>query len=149
MFKKNETGPSGETLTDEGEAGCFFHPRKKAHIPCSACGRFICALCDMEIKGQHLCPLCLESGQKKKTIRDIEKSRVLYDSIALSLSFWPLLFFFITVITAPVAIYLVIRYWNAPSSIVGRTKFRFIAAFIIAAIQILGWLIFLYHTLVS
>src|SRR4029453_12242931 len=31
-------------LTDE-EASCFFHPEKKAVVPCQACGRFLCLLC--------------------------------------------------------------------------------------------------------
>src|SRR5438046_1925263 len=51
-------GQHGETILVEGEASCFYHPRKRAVIPCSACGRFLCALCDVELNNEHLCPVC-------------------------------------------------------------------------------------------
>ena len=72
-------------------------------------------------------------------MRNLENRRVLYDSITLWLSIIPMLFVYITVITAPLAIFMVFRYWKAPSSIIARTKWRFIAAFIISGLQIAGW----------
>lgn len=36
-------------------------------------------------------------------------------------------------------IYVVIRYWKAPQSIVRRTKIRFIIAILIALLEIGGW----------
>ena len=51
-----------ERILDPGQAACFYHPHKTAHVPCDACGRFICALCDVELHGQHLCPPCIETG---------------------------------------------------------------------------------------
>jgi hypothetical protein len=129
------------------EAACFYHPEKPAVAPCDHCGRFLCALCDLELKGQHLCPACVESGQKKGTFHHLEKERVLYDDIALRVAVYPIVtvfFWFFTIITAPVALFLSIRYWNKPSSLLPRTKIRFLAAIIIAMAQIglWGWLVF-------
>ena len=45
-------------------------------------------------------------------------------------------------ITAPIAIFLTMRYWRAPSSLIPRTKVRFILAFCIAGCQIAGWVMF-------
>jgi hypothetical protein len=65
--------------------------------------------------------------------------RPLYDSMALSLSVLPMLIFPFTIITAPIAIYIAIRYWKRPGSILPRTRFRFVLAILIALAQIVGW----------
>ena len=65
--------------------------------------------------------------------------RTLYDAIALSLAILPLLIFYFTIVTAPIALYLAIRYWNAPLSIVHRTKLRLVLAALLATAQIVGW----------
>ena len=132
----------GEKLVTDTEAGCFFHPRKKAVVSCDGCGRFLCALCDVEIGGRHLCPLCLETGKKKKKMKNLETHRELYDNISLSLAVIPgitLIFWFLTIITAPMSIYIAIRHWNSPTSILPRTKVRFIIAIIFSLLQIGGW----------
>ena len=139
FFRNVATGRSGETILTEGESSCFYHPQKKAVLPCEGCGRFLCALCDCELNGQHFCPVCLEVGRKKGKIKSLENERVLYDSIALSLAILPLLFAYFTILTAPIALYVAIRYWNAPRSIVHRTKSRLVLAMTFAALELLGW----------
>ena len=139
IFRPVAPGASGEAVMVEGESTCFYHPSKKAVRPCDACGRFICALCDCELQGEHYCPVCLELGRKKGKIRNLENHRTLYDSIALSLAIFPLLIFYFTIITAPMVWYIAIRYWNAPSSIIHRTKIRYVIAIILATLQIVGW----------
>ena len=124
------------------EAGCFYHPGKKAVTPCSACGRFVCALCDVALNGRHLCPACFEKGKSKRKIKSLENHRTCYDTIALMVATVPLLFYFITLITAPLAIYLTVRHWNTPSGIIPRTRIRFILAFFMAGLQIAGWILF-------
>ena len=82
----------------------------------------------------------LPGGRETKgKIKSLENHRTLYDSIALSLAIYPLLIFYFTIITAPMTLYVAIRYWNAPRSIVHRTKIRYIFAIIIATLQIVGW----------
>jgi hypothetical protein len=39
------------------------------------------------------------------------------------------------------ALYVAIRYWKAPRSIVHRTRVRFILAIIFASLQIGGWVV--------
>lgn len=137
-------GESGETLLIDDESSCFYHANKKAIIPCDACGRFLCALCHVDMEGKNLCPSCLEAGQKKNKIKNLQMHRTLYDSIALSLSILSMLVWFITFLTAPIVIFMVFRYWNSPGSIVPRTKIRFIAAFFVAGLQITGWVFLIY-----
>ncbi len=134
------TGSATELIVGEDEASCFYHPASKAIVPCQSCGRFLCGLCDCEIRGEHLCPSCLENGRKKNQVKNLDSSRVLYDSVALSLSILPCLIFYFTLVTAPLALFVAIRYWNAPGSIPRRSKARAIFAIIFASLQILGWL---------
>jgi len=139
LFRNQSVGRSGEAILIEGESSCFYHPQKKAVIPCQGCGRFLCALCDCELNGQHFCPACLETGKTKGKIKNLENQRTLYDSIALSLAVYPLLIFYFTLVTAPAALFVAIRYWKAPRSIVHRTKTRFVVAILLASLQIAGW----------
>jgi hypothetical protein len=144
FFRRINPGKSGEALLVEGESSCFYHPEKKAVIPCGGCGRFLCALCDCELNGQHLCPTCLETGRTKGKIKSLENRRVRYDSIALATALYPMVLVFtayFTFITAPIAVFIAIRYWNSPLSIVRQSKIRYVVAIIIAGLQITGWVI--------
>jgi hypothetical protein len=123
----------------EGQAACFYHPQNTALVSCESCGRFLCSVCDIEFDGSHICPGCLEEGRKKGRIVNLDSSRMLYDSISLKLSFYPLILFPITIFTAPVSLYLAIRNFNKPVSILSRSKYKYIAAIIISSMQILGW----------
>ena len=140
LFRKLPRGQTGDRLQQDREAGCFYHPHKKAVVPCSACGRFVCTLCDVALNGQHLCPSCFEKGKTKRKIKNLENQRTCYDSIALMVAMASLLVYWFTIFTAPLVIYLTIRHWNSPTSIIPRTKIRFILAFIIASLQIVGWI---------
>ena len=142
IFRKTGSGQSGEMILVEGESSCFYHPQKKAVRPCDGCGRFLCALCDCELHGQHFCPACLETGRTKGKIKSLDNQRTLYDNIALALAIYPMLIFYFTLITAPMALFVAIRYWKSPQSILHRTKIRYIAAASIALLQISGWTAF-------
>jgi hypothetical protein len=136
-------GRSGETIMVEGESSCFYHPQKKAVLPCDGCGRFVCALCDCPLNGQHYCPTCLEAGRSKGKIKSLDNQRTLYDHLALALALYPLLTIFgiyFTLITGPAALYIAIRYWKAPPSLVHHNRIRFVFALILASLQIGGWL---------
>jgi hypothetical protein len=143
------TGRDGEFLILETESSCFYHPQKKAILACDGCGRFLCALCDCDFHGQHFCTACLQSGQKKGKIKRLEQQRVLYDSIALSLAVYALLIFYLTLVTAPIAIFIAIRHWNSPRSIVHRTKIRLVLAIAIAAAELVGWAVLIYFVSTS
>jgi len=149
LYREIPTGRAGDSLQLDKEAGCFYHPRKKAVVPCSVCGRFVCALCDVALNGQHLCPSCFEKGKTKRKIKNLENQRTCYDTIALMVATVPILFYFITLFTAPLAIYLTVRHWNTPSGIISRSRIRFILAFILAGLQIAAWILFFSNLVLS
>ena len=145
LYKQPLNGTIGQALQAEKEASCFYHSNKQAVITCSTCGRFVCALCDVELNGRHLCPHCFEVGKTKQKIQNLENSRTCYDAIAIHLAILPLLIFWLTIFTAPVVIFICIRYWNAPGSIIARPKWRFIVALVLAMVQLIGWILFFVH----
>jgi hypothetical protein len=103
-------------------------------------------LCDLEIHGRHLCPGCFEKGVATQKIETVETRRTMYDSLALTYATVPvLMFFWPLVIGGPLALYTVIRRWNAPSSVVPRTRVRFYIAGVLALAEIgvIGALIWL------
>lgn len=140
LFKPIAQGRSAEIILVEGESSCFYHAQKKAVMPCDVCGRFLCALCDVEINDQHVCPACLETGRKKGQLANLEKGRTLYDSAALSLAVLPLVIFPFTLLTAPLAIFFAVLSWFRPSSIVPRTRLRSYVAIIVALAQLAFWI---------
>ena len=138
FFKTPEPSPAGERILVEGESSCFYHPQKKAVVPCEECGRFLCALCDVELEGRHLCPACLESGKKKKTIRNLEDERFLYNRQALLLSIVP---FFITGMGA---IYMAWRYWKAPVSLVHPMRWAMPVALVFGILQTVAFAVLIF-----
>lgn len=147
LYKEPEIGALGENIAHSSEASCYYHQEKKAVIHCSMCGRFLCALCNLEIGNQNLCPACLETGEKKKKLDILENHRILYDNIALFLALLPftLIFWFLSLVSAPVALFIAIRFWKAPTSLIHRSKVRFVAAFFLACLQLAGWSMFIYE----
>lgn len=142
LIKGVTPGQAGERIVSAEEASCFYHGQKKAVVSCDHCGRFLCALCDVEFGGRHLCPVCIEMGHGKKKMQNLENHRVLYDDAALALAIYPFVFFvffYFTLITAPLSLLLAIRHWNSPSSIIPRTKARLILAIFFSSAQIIGW----------
>ena len=143
-FRALAPGQTGERIVVEGESSCFYHESKKAVVPCAACGRFLCAVCDVELDGQHLCPPCLEAGRTKGTLQQLETKRFLYDNSALLIAIAPIiLLYFLTFVTAPIAIFLAILSFFKPNSIVGHSKVKAIAAIVIGLLQLAVWVIVL------
>jgi hypothetical protein len=125
-------------LGAEGEASCFYHSANQAVVACDACGRFLCTLCELDLDGRRLCPNCLERGVSVEKAASLETQRTLYDSLALNLTTWPLLTIWFPMFTAPAALYVVIRHWRTPMSILPRTRLRLWIALLLALAQIGG-----------
>ncbi len=81
----------------------------------------------------------METGKKKGRIVNLDRHRVLYDSVALKVAVFPMITVWFTLVSAPIALYLAIRHWKSPTSLVRRTKIRFIFAMALAGLQILAW----------
>ena len=140
LVRGGEDGHAGDPLLADSEASCFNHPAKRAVVACESCGRFLCALCDIELANQHICASCVESGKKKGQIETIAKERTLHDQAALALAILPLLMWPITIVTGPLTVIYVLRHWKTPLSLIPRTRVRFVMAAIIGAIQTAAWI---------
>jgi hypothetical protein len=126
------------TLGAEGEASCFYHADHQAVAACEECGRFLCSLCELDLDGRRLCPACLERGVNLEKAASLETQRVQYDSLAIHLTTWPILTFWLPLFTAPAALYLVLRHWKTPMSILPRSRARLWIALLLAVGQILA-----------
>ena len=134
------TGKAAEAVVAAEDAGCFYHPQSRATVPCDQCGRFLCALCDLEIGGRHLCPGCVNAGRKKKLMSHLDDGRVLYGRLALMVALLPLLFWPLTVVTGPAAVFLAIYGWKKPRSLTGGGRVSYVFAILIGLAETLGWL---------
>jgi hypothetical protein len=135
-------GAVGDAVQQQGQAECFYHPGKQAVVHCSACGRLLCSLCEVQLAGLTLCLRCIETGRKKQKISNLEHQRMLYPNIALALAVIPALFVFPTLITGPAAIFVALRYWKAPTSAVKRMRWRSLVAILFGSGQVAAWAFF-------
>jgi hypothetical protein len=145
---RTTAGVAPETLQGETEASCFYHPQSRAAQVCEDCGRFLCALCDLEVEGRHICPRCFETGVSEHKIQTAEPRRVMYDNMALALSTVPFLLIWPALIAAPWSLVLIFTRWNAPSSVVPRTKIRFLLAALFALAE-LGFIAFVIYMMIT
>lgn len=120
------------------QATCFFHPDKAFQACCQRCGRFVCALCDIQLGAEHVCPTCFERGRADSAGADTSAGKgewrhrdVLYDSIASTAGWawiiiWPLF-----VLALPSVIFLHVKYRKAPRSyLIPRSGWRFWVAYV-------------------
>jgi hypothetical protein len=148
LYRRAEKLELSQLSLAEGEACCYEHSSKKAVALCSNCGRFLCALCEVQLGGEVLCPDCLHRVNAKSPRASLETQRTLYDSIALALATWPLLIFYFTVITAPLSLGMAIYAWKRPTSIVRHNRWRLFTALILSSLEIaalVGVVIFLIY----
>lgn len=137
-----EPGSPAENVIADGESSCLYHPAKKASVICNGCGAFLCSLCDIELDGRHVCPKCLTRPDAKTAQADpLQPESTRYDSIAFHLALWPLLLAFmclpyVMLITAPVVLYLAIRYWNVSRMPDGSPSGLMLAAALIAGAEL-------------
>jgi hypothetical protein len=131
-------GALPEAVLADTEASCFFHPESRAAVPCDECGRFLCRLCDIEVDSRHLCPSCFQAGVAGNKLENVETRRTMYDTMALAFATLPALLIWPAIVGAPAALYIVFRRWNAPRSIVPRTRIRFYLAVLFALGEIVG-----------
>jgi hypothetical protein len=139
-------GALPEAVIADTEASCFYHPLSRAAVPCDECGRFLCSLCDIEIDARHLCPVCFQSGVRSNKLEVVETQRTMYDTVALVLATFPGLLLWPAIAAAPAALWIIVRRWRAPGSVVPRTRIRFYLAalFAVAEIGLLAFVIRLF-----
>lgn len=147
FLRRDEPEAAVQSAHAHGQAECFYHPGKLAVAPCASCGRLLCAVCQVELDGRNLCMGCLQAGRDKQKITALQHRHVRYDEIALNLAFWPVLTIFLTLLTAPAAIYFAVRHWRTPSPVLPKGRFKSILAVVLAVVQIAGWIVVLVRQL--
>lgn len=137
-------GRTPEALASPGDAGCFYHPGKKAVVPCDDCGRFLCALCDLEPgDGRHVCPACAQAAGRGGLRGG---PHTLSDRLTLGVACLGLIPG-VNVLVGPVALVLVARFWNEPRrGPVPRGRWRLVAAGLLGLVEtgVAGFVLFSY-----
>jgi len=140
LFRVITPGQTGERVLFDDESSCYYHTGKKAVVPCDVCGRFLCALCDIEFNDQHICPSCIEAGKTKGKMEELENERMRYDRLALGLAALPILFvvpmIYFSIFTAPAAMFVTLRHWKTPLGPVRPRRWRFVVAFVLSVLQL-------------
>ena len=116
-------------------ATCFFHPEKAFEACCQRCGRFVCALCDLQLGAEHVCPTCFERGRTDSGLQDgtaeWRHRDVLYDSIAVTIGWGWILVWPLIIAALPATIVLHFKFRKAPRSyLISRSGWRFWAAYV-------------------
>ena len=117
------------------QATCFFHPDKAFQACCQRCGRFVCALCDLQLGAEHVCPTCFERGRgtlgTEASKAEWRSRDILYDSIAATAGWGWILFWPTIVVALPATIFLHVKYRKAPRSyLIPRSGWRFWVAYL-------------------
>jgi len=133
------TGGYGEPLAEADEAACYFHPEKRADVTCGSCGRLVCEMCNTAPVGPPTCVSCFN-----REIADGQYPNAVLNpaGLALSLTFLPLIIFPLTILTAPMALYLSIAGWRKASTIHGSSRGRLIVSGIFSALQVVAWVLY-------
>ena len=132
---------SGGTVVAD-ESTCFYHAGKPAKVVCEGCGRFLCALCDTGYRGRHVCASCVEAGRAEAGGDGFRSRYTHYDTVALTVAVLPVIlpfFWFLSIFTAPVAVFLAIYFWREPMSALPRARWRALLAIALGALQLALW----------
>lgn len=139
-----------------GEAVCFYDSNRRATKSCSHCGVFISDNWAALWGSETVCLKCLGDLRKKGEDKRFQASRTLWDNITLTLSLGPwfiavlllltivgymfsAMALMLTLFTAPIAIFVGLRHWNAPRSLVPRSRLRLVSGVVFAVLQVILW----------
>jgi hypothetical protein len=128
-----QSNNAATALSDQ--ATCFFHPEKAFQACCHRCGRFVCALCDLQLGAEHVCPACFERGLAESSTEpekaDWRHRDLLYDSIALTVGWAWILFWPVILAAIPAVIVLHVKFRKAPRQyVIPRSGWRFWVAYV-------------------
>ena len=124
-------GRGGSDLSGEDQSCCFHHPKKQAVVACDTCGRFLCGLCDLAVGERHVCGTCFRRAMLESTDAQLCPHRPTHDQAAITLAVIP--------VTAPLGVYLALRHWNSPGSVLGVRKRLMATAVVVGLISTAFW----------
>ncbi len=134
-------------LAQGSDAGCYFHSRYRAVIPCGDCGRFLCELCSINVGARVLCAECISNLRRQKSETGLVHHAALFDNTALFLVIGPAVSLFLSIFTllsAPAALFLSFYYWSRQWTLLGRSRTRFVIAMISSLLLLIGWAVVIY-----
>jgi len=137
LLRPPESSP-GQPVQAADDASCYFHEENLAESACDRCGRFICPVCEFRFDDGRLCSACLDTEYREPSERLVIE-RTLWDRIVLSLAVLPMILFYVTLFTAPIALFLGFRNRKSPRSLVHSSGWRLYLGSGLAALQVLGW----------
>jgi hypothetical protein len=140
QFRDRKAGVKGEAILEDGVSSCFYHEGKKAVVPCDGCGRFLCALCDVELNQRHLCPSCVENSRARGRHINLETHRTVFDTAALTLALLPLVVFPLTLFTAPAAGVCGVMSFYRPGSVLRRRPWRALFGIVLGVGEVIAWI---------
>lgn len=132
-------GEAAQTVQDDSHSSCMNHPQKRATVICDGCGKFLCALCDVEWNGEHLCTDCIAHRKSEDPEQALRTEYVHYDLIALMLALLAIPLISIAIIIAPVVLFMAWRFWSVPWRSVPHRKWIMVLAALMACLEIAGW----------
>ena len=150
--------PLQESVYSDENAVCYFHDTSGARTLCDDCGRYLCDLCRLEMPQpanrpagfpQIVCPSCYahRAATEESAPWDLMQTTYLrYDLMALFVAFLPLLLvltFLLTPLTAPIALYLALRYWGRSRNPVKRFYLNGVLALFLVMGVLLIWVAFI------
>lgn len=144
LFRPQASGSPAKPAAG-GQAECLNHPGRQAVVECEGCGRFLCGLCDLEVRGRHYCPACFDKKRTEGTLSVLPDRLTRYDRIALALTLLPMLFCCgPALITVPITVFIAVKYWNAPGSERPSVRNTLVASIVLGVIEILFFFFWIY-----
>ena len=131
------------SIAAEDDARCRFLPELKAETVCDSCGALLSEKAAAHWGAKVFCLPCVHRVRARDAVdkgQGLLGRLKIYDNLALLLV---TLLAPLSLLTAPVALYLLIRYRRAPRGLVPRTAGRWWLALVLSLISLSVWLGFL------
>lgn len=128
-------GQAGLDRVSEADAACFFHPGKRAEAACDQCGRYVCALCQLELDGRTSCPACLAVGSRAEGDGALGRARFRWDLLTGVLIVVPLMtvcLAWLTPLTCLIAVLISLWKMNSVASRMHQVRVRLQLALVAA-----------------
>ena len=148
LLRPTVRGAMPERLLGAGDAACYYHHGNVAAAACAECGAYVCALCDIGVGLAHYCPSCFNN---KHVPASKHRGILLHDHTAFILAVIgvvavPLMF--AGILYGPAIIAYSLYQWNRVHTPYPRSRWRFVAAIMLASVATLFSLIF-FGTLIT
>jgi hypothetical protein len=116
--------------------------------PCDNCGRFLCEICAIHIGNRQVCAECLSQLRKQRNETGLVQYAALFDNVSVFLVTAPVItifFWFLTILSAPVSLFLSFYYWPRQWNLLPRSRFRFVLAILFALLLMAFWALVIYY----